>query len=776
MKKLFFCLGLASCLCAVKPLNANTLWQQVSPGQAPSSQLMVMQPSHYQVNTFNETATKLQMSGLSTNPDEGMVLALPLPDGTVRDFWVWQSPMLDEQMSEKYPDIKTFTGVAVSDPRVTAKLDFTLYGFHAMIFDGTNTSFVDPYDRLHDGFYLAHYLKDEVRSTALRMKCEVKGMDEDGPAGESMDIVQKGLPQLAARTDNGWTSRTYRLALSADHQYCQAATGLSSPTIAQALSCMTTSVNRVSGVYEREFSVHMVFCSKEDTLIWPTASGSINGTDPFSSIDANGLACLPANETQCNTRVGSTNYDFGHVFTTGGGGISSVGVVCSSGTKARSCTGLPYPVGDGFDINYVAHEMGHEFGSQHTFNNNMDGSCGSNAVAQCAYEPGSGATIMDYAGICPPDDLQANSDPYFSASSLLQIYSSLSGSENTCAVTASTGNKLVSASGFTASYTIPYKTPFELIAPTAVDSVADTATTYCWAEWDLGDFGKELVQTYVNGPIFRSCQPAYTPLRVFPRVSMVMAGNLSNAGIENAEGEKAPDTARSLKFKMVYRDIINAYGCFLFPDDSIKLTAVATSDYRGFKVTSQATSGISYTGGSTQTVTWNVEGTNAAPVNATNVVIYLSLDGGNTWVYGLGTFPNTGSATVTIPNPAAITGSARIKVKGSGNVFFNVNSSSFTITHNSSIGTTPTGVVQVNNFAGEIKVYPVPATDILHINMGNSSSAHATIYNSMGQLVWRGEVSGNSEISLNNWSKGIYYARFMDANTGEMAVKTFIAE
>jgi Metallo-peptidase family M12/Secretion system C-terminal sorting domain len=771
--KLFFSAGILSSLSA----NATNFWHKADAGLAPK-QLQVQHPTNFLVYTLDEATLKVQLWNLSSDPNDGIIITLPLPDGTFRDFKVWQTSLMPDELAARYPEIRSFTGEATDDRRVTAKLDFTLYGFDAMIYNGENTSFVDPYDNYHDGFYMVHYKRDETRALANRMTCLVKSGDEDGPAGESMDIIQNQLPKLAAKTVNGWNLRTYRLALSADHFYCQAATGLTAPTIAQALSKMTISMNRINGVYNREFSVQMNFVTKEDTLIWPTATGSINGSDPFNAIDANAGACLTANQTQCTNRIGSANYDVGHVFTTGGGGLSNLGVVCNNSSKAKSVTGSSTPVGDGFDIDYVAHEMGHEFGSEHTFNNNADGSCGGNAVSADAYEPGSGSTIMAYAGICPPDDLQPHSDAYFHASSLQQIVTKLNGSENACAVSTPTGNKTVYLPAFSASYTIPYKTPFELVGPAATDSVADTLNTYCWEQWNRGDFGKRLVATFFQGPIFRSYSPVTGSTRVFPKVSMVLAGNLSNAGVENAQGEKAADTARFMTFKMTVRDIIGGHGCVTFPDDTIHVTAVSTgaaNAYAGFKVTSQNTSGIVYDGGTVQTVTWNVVSTDVAPVSAANVTIYMSTDGGYTWPYNIGTFPNTGTASVTLPNPAVTTFGARFKVKGTGNVFFNVNKNNFTVNYMSTIGVT-TSVAPVNPLANDIKIFPVPASNMLHIATANNHPLQALVYNSLGRAVWSGQVNGKADIEVSEWAKGIYYVRFEDLVNGNRVAKSFVIE
>jgi hypothetical protein len=750
--------------------GGNKVWQQLDADAAPRN-LQWQHPDHFLVYKLDEATLKLQMWNLSEDPKEAMIISLPMANGTFRDFRVWQTPMMPMSLAARYPEIKTFTAEAVGNHMITAKLDFTVYGFSCMVYDGENTSFIDPYDNYHDGFYMVHYKRDEARTMDARMYCEVK--DEELPGGIPMQTAETGLPKTAAKTSNGYELRSYRLALSCSHQYAQAATALSSPTIAQVFSKMTTSINRVNGLYNREFSVQMNFCANEDTLIWPTTTGSINGLDPFDAINSSGSACLTKNQTTCTNRIGAANYDFGHVFTTGGGGISSLGVVCNNSQKAKSVTGLPSPVGDGFDIDYVAHEMGHEFGSNHTFNNNSDGSCGGNASSNSAYEPSSGSTILAYAGICPPDNIQAHSDVYFHASSLVQIQAKLAGSENVCAVRTPTGNKLVYIDPFTASYKIPYKTPFELISPTAVDSVADTSTSYCWEQWNRGDFGSRLKDTYFKGPIFRSYTPKnYDPIRLFPKLSMILSGNLTAVTVSGALGEKAPDTTRFLTFKLTLRNIITGTGCFLFPDDTIHIDAISTgaaNNYGGFKVTSQSVLGIMYAYGSTQNITWDVVGTNAAPVSADSVTIYMSTDAGNTWGYTLGTFENNGSASVTIPTLTTASSLVRFKVKAKGNIFFNINAKSVTVSSVAGTGLMPP-------LESTVKVFPVPAHDLLNISTGTPNPLQAVIYNAAGQLVWKNTIDGSREIPVAVWARGVYYIRFTDNVTGAATAKTVVIE
>lgn len=708
MKQLFtyFVLVFLSISLTTNALPANnTIWQHIDKSEAPSTRLMMIHPTSYLVYQLNADALRTQLFTLSTNPANGIVISLPMPDGSFRDFKVWQTPMMPDALAAQYPAIKTFTAEAVNDRRVTAKLDFTLFGFHAAFYDNENMSFIDPYDNLNDGYYVVHYKKDMSSPMSHRMHCEMKGDDELNHAGGVMETMESLLPatdlstlkvldpqghisstradgdvlhEMSAITSNGTNLRTYRLALSANSFYCQAATGLGSPTIGQCFSAMTTSMNRVNGVYNREIAVQLNFCADENLIIWPTATGSPNGPDPFAAINSNASSCLSTNQTECDTRVGSADYDIGHVFTTGAGGLAGLAVICNSTQKARGVTGSSSPVGDNFDIDYVCHEMGHQFGSNHTFNNNVDGSCNGNASSANAYEPASGATIMDYAGICSGDNVQPHSAPYFSARSLIVIQAHMAGSGGACAVTSSTAHPIPTMTPFIAIHNIPYKTPFELTSPTATVGAMDTAVTYGWHQWNLGSFGLRLNQTFVLGPIFRSYQPVYTPTRVFPRLSDVLSGVLSNSG------EKAADTTRFMTFKTVVRNIFNGNGCFTIPDDTIHINAYTTGPgnaYAGFRVTSQNTTGITYTGGSTQTVTWNVVGSNLAPVSCANVDIYMSTDGGLTWPYTVsgGPFPNNGTASIAVPNPPVSSTTCRFKVKGNGNVFFNVNSQNFTV-------------------------------------------------------------------------------------------------
>jgi hypothetical protein len=700
--------------------------------------------ARYLIYTADEAPLKAQLFSFSKQ-GAGQIMELPMPDGSMRNFRVWPSSLIPDALAARYPGLRTFTAEAEDDPKVTAKLDYTTYGFHAMIFDSKDQAFIDPVDNSGSGYYMVHYKSDEMITAGDRMSCLVNSKSSNS------HIAKKMAGTTAAAISNGYQLRTYRLALACDHKYADSATGIINPTVVQVLGKMVTTMNRVNGVYERELSITMNFVANEDTLIFTTAAG-----DSFGAGGGSPTLC----QKYCDILVGDANYDIGHVFTDGFGGLSDVGVVCQAGYKATSYTGRNNPTGDGFDIDFVAHEMGHEYGANHPFNNNTDNSCSNNAVADVAYEPGSGSTIMAYAGICKSDDLQPHSDAYFHTVSLREIQHYITTTGDGCAVKTPTNNKLLHVPLFTYSYTIPYLTPFELTAPLATDSVADTSVTYCWEQWNLGDFGKRLTDTHINGPIFRSFTPSKLPTRIFPQNNMVLAGVLSNAGTEDAEGEKVPDVGRFLTFKLTVRDIYQGNGCFLVPVDSILLDVINTGE--GFTVTSQGDSGNLFVGSTPQIVKWNVAGSDILPVNTSRVDIYMSEDGGNTWTDTLGNFPNNGSATVTLPNPATTIAAARIKVKGSGNVFFNVNKYNFSITHFDSKDTA-------------IVLYPVPAHSSITISSGNKGALQVVIYNAFGQRIWNGVVNGEKDIPVSLWARGVYIMKALDV-INHRTVKKFVLD
>ncbi len=450
--------------------------------------------------------------------------------------------------------------------------------------------------------------------------------------------------------------RTYRAAVAATGEYTQFHGG----TKAAGLAAIVTTMNRVVGIYEKELEVRMVLVANNDDVVYTNGA-----TDPYSNND--GYAMLSENQDNLDTVIGNGNYDIGHAFSTGGGGIAYLGAVCGSGIKAGGVTGRPDPVGDPFDVDYVAHEMGHQFGANHPFNGN-EGSCGGgNRNASTAYEPGSGSTIMAYAGICGSQDLQPNSDDYFHGVSQDEInaYTTL-GNGNNCPSKTAIGNSAPVVDVGIGGFTIPAETPFSLTG-SATDSDGDPLT-YTWEEFDLSRWAGHPDLPRGDAPIFRSFKPVNVPTRTFPKFNDL----LNNT---HTIGELLPTYSRTLTFRLTARDN-QAY-----PNGGrtgYDMISFEVTDNAGpFLVTAPNTA-MTWFEGTFETVTWDVANTTAAPVSCSAVDILLSTDGGYTYPYILAeSTPNDGSQQITVPY--APTSTARVKVACASSIFFDISNVDFEV-------------------------------------------------------------------------------------------------
>lgn len=597
------------------------------------------------LNSLTNLLSDVPMEFSSDATRKVRIINIPLPDGSYQKFQFVESPVMSPELARKAPEVRTFLGYGIDDEYATVRFDITPQGFHAMILSPFGRVFVDPYAQGDIENYISYYTKD-YRNPNKSRDCELEAL-EDRIA--EMNYLMKNFE----KTKIGPQLRTYRLALACTGEYATFHGG----TVPSVRAAMVTSVNRVVGVYEKELGIRMVLVANNDTLIFLNAA-----TDPYTN--TNGSAMLSQNQTTIDSRIGSANYDIGHVFSTGGGGVASLACVCINGMKARGVTGSPQPVGDPFDIDYVAHEMGHQFGANHTFNS-ITGSCGGgNRVASKAYEPGSGSTIMAYAGICGSDNLQPNSDPYFHTASYDEIVTyTNNGSGNSCAQITNTGNSAPIVTVPTGGFYIPRNTPFALTG-SASDPNGDPLT-YDWQQFDLGPAGA-WNNPSGNAPIFRVWNPTTTPTRTFPRLQNL----LNNTTVV---GEVMPTYARNLTFRMVVRDNKAAGGGV----DYAQIQFFVDGSSGPFQVTYPNTN-LTLAGYSTQTITWDVANTNLAPVNCANVRISLSLDGGNTFPIVLAnSTPNDGSEAVVLP-PNQTT-QARIKVEAVGNIFFDISNVNFAI-------------------------------------------------------------------------------------------------
>ncbi len=605
----------------------------------------------------------------------GAILQLPMPDGGFMRFRIVDSPVLNTDLVKQFPDIKSYRGQSIDDPRVSMRADFSPRGFNATILTADKMISINParYDDINR--YVSYYGGD---FNAQPFSCGVK--DSSGQQTEisdlitsqskKYDLINEDAPGIAT----GATLRKYRLAIATTYEYYIAPTH-GNGSYGSTVATLNTWVSALNAIYERELAIRFILVTNTNIVF----------TDPNDGL-TEGNPGLMHEEIQpiLETKVGLNNYDIGHVLGKDGiGGVAKLGVTCRNDKlKGGGATGVYAPMGNAFGLQVFAHEIGHQFGAPHTWN-----ACGASGGRSTvtSYEVGSGSTIMSYNGICGSDNLVGGYDYRFHSITLKVINSYLD-SAPACAVTEATGNDapVVDAG---ANYTVPKLTPFALTA-SATDANGDVPNlTYTWEQFDNGgslypnppydDSGDPLTTTR---PIFRAYSPTSNPTRVFPSLTYILNNaneppdTIVTGSDTRRPGEKLPRIGRTMNFRVTARD--NRSGAGGTNDDTMVLTVDGNSGPFGITAPNTA---ASWTGGGTQTVTWNVNNTNVAPVNAQNVKISLSTDGGNTFPTVLAaSTANDGSEMITVPNGIQ-TATARIKIEAVGNIFFDISDANFTI-------------------------------------------------------------------------------------------------
>jgi hypothetical protein len=695
----------------------------------------------------NELKTKLLSAPNEANVrinESTCIISLPLPNGSFEKFRVVESPIMEPGLAAQFPNIKTYSVKGIDDAYANGKIDWTLeFGFHGMVRSVHGDFFIDQYCLENTKDYISYYTSDFIKDPSQKIPEAILITDND----EKKSFSEPGakINAMPPATCVGTQLRRYRLAVACTGEYAVAATGSTTPTVAQTLAKIVTSVNRVNGVYETEVAVRLILVATQTNVIFTVAA-----TDPFAG---NNNAGTLINESQSviTANIGSANYDVGHTFSTGGGGLAGLGVVCNNSQKARGITGSPSPVGDPYDIDYVAHEIGHQFAGNHTFNSTVSSCGGGNRNGSTAVEPGSGITIMAYAGICGSQDLAPNSIAYFHAISYDEIvnFTNLNGG-NSCPVTTTTGNNppVVIGSG---NYIVPKSTPFVLTG-SATDIDGD-ALTYSWEETSLGTAGN---WNSGNKNFFMSYTPTPSPSRLFPKQSVVLSGNYTGT-----KGEYVPATAQTIQFRLTARDNKMGGGGVCYSINTITVSGTAGP----LSVTYPDATGIVWGSSTPQTITWAVNGTNAAPVSCDSVKILISYNGGITYSTLLGSTPNDGAELITAPTVTASILTCRIKVESKGNIFYDVSNNNFEISISVGLNS-----LSKNNPIG-LSVWPNPFTNQLNFAVGNlkiESNTEVKVMDVLGKTIsqysYTNKTELNETIDLSNVSNGVYFLKVTNNN------------
>ena len=632
----------------------------------------------YDLNT-NVLRTTL-FSTLKNANQKSVIISLPNTEGKLEQFEMIEASNFEPALQAKFPEIRAYSGKGITDKFATLKLSISPQGIQTMVFrTDKENEFMEPYSQDHSVYAVFRSNRDKGK---LPWTC----------ATDDHELVSNINSQLSNTYKSSTAQlKTMRLAQSCNGEYAAffgASTAGNASDQSKVLAAFNATLTRCNGVYEKDLALHLNLIANTTSVIFYNPA-----TDPYSTTLSQWNGQL---QTTLTNTIGAANYDIGHMFgaSGGGGNAGCIGCVCDA-AKGSGITSPAdgIPQGDNFDIDYVVHEVGHQLGGNHTFSNSNEGSGVSKEV-------GSGVTIMGYAGITS-QDIAPHSIAIYHETTIAQIQANLA--TKTCPVSTSiSANNATPVVNAGLDFTIPKSTPF-MLTGSASDANTGDALTYCWEQNDDGgsQTGANSVasSTKTIGPNWRSWSPTASPTRVFPIISSVIANSATTTATGNdvLNVEALSSVARTLNFRLTVRD--NA------PYSSVSPVKVGQTNFDDTVVTVNATAGpftvnspntaVSYSGGSSQTITWSVAGTTANGVNCANVDILLSTDGGNTFGTTLlsGT-PNDGSEAVTIPNTPGSTN--RIMIKGSGHIFFDISNTNFTIGAGSSdtvAPSTPTNLV-----------------------------------------------------------------------------------
>ena len=685
--KLVYCTILMLFSAFVSVAQSNSFWTEIDKSKASSSELHFRKTEPIKATFYNLNLEALKRVLVNApqredlNVNSNLNITLPAPNGKLEVFKVVEASVMASELQARYPELRSYTAQSVNNPGTVLRFSITNKGLHVMGSSPKDgTFYVDPYSKLGNNYIV--YNKKDLPALEGGLDCQYVNTEADN---ERFTNSSTSLTSLNA---NDGMMRNYRLAVATTIEYSEfhwTAAGLNagSPIAdkrAAVMAAIIVTITRNNFIYERELSITMTLVGNNDSIVFID-------NDNFNNDNAQIL--INQSQTEIDNVIGSANYDIGHTFSTGGGGLAQLGSPCGN-DKARGITGGPNPVGDPYDIDFVAHELGHQFGAPHTWNgtqgNCTTGSRGDND----AYEVGSGTTIMAYAGICAGDNVQGNSDAYFHQKSLDRIFTFVSSAfGGGCSNNTNTGNNAPTADAG-AALTLPISTPYKLTG-SSTDQDGTATHTFTWEQYDLGPAGLPLEANNV-GPMVRSFEGTSNPVRFIPNLS-----DLKESNGNSTTWEKLPSVSRSQSFRLTVRDNDVRGG-----QTAVSPVTVNFLNNAGpFRVTSQNIDQLVWTPGDTETISWDVNNTDNGAAGSPNVNILLSTDNGLTYTTTLiANVPNDGSQDIVVPNVQAA--NCRIMVEAATNAFFNIN------TKNIAIGNY---VYQVNQGCNDYTINPNALVD-----------------------------------------------------------------
>ena len=636
-------LGILFLFLPLQLLLAQDRWTQVSnPGPLLNS-----------LEVFGETFYKAPNGLLEISKKNATnEIRLPNEKGEEEIFLLSPAPVLSQSLKVKYPNLKTYKGVSKQRPNVRIRLSTQPSGVNAWLELPTGPDFfIQPVKGKNQLHY--SYTKSNT-DNASPLFCKTEA------------AIQKKAKEVSSYKNQMLSDslRTFRIAVAGTGEYTAFwgdDNDSNGSNAEDALAAVVSTINRINVIFERDLNIRLELVSDINLLY------EDSNTDPFVSDFSSELQ-----ETLDNV-VGDEAYDVGHLFDFGepDGDAGCIGCVCTSGQKGQGYSIHPFRDiyggeyrNDYFDLDYAGHEIGHQFGAYHTFSHQTEGT-GVNA------EPGSGSTIMGYAGITGPDDLQEHGDAYFHFYSIKTI--------SEFVATLSCGSaEAVAIEPFSIDagpdFFIPVGTPFEL----TVDPVeGEDDFTYCWEQLDSDQIRSSNFGPFNGtGALARSLPPSLSPSRSIPNLERVLSNQLTqeNPRINDA-WETVPLVGRAMLWGLTVRKQASTFS--QVAQDEMEINVVDSAG--PYTITSQNEPTTVLQGGSLEPITWNVAQTDQSPIGVSEVSILLSTDGGMTFPITLADgIPNSGTAQVLIPNEINTT-AGRIKIKPKNGIFFAINSVDFSI-------------------------------------------------------------------------------------------------
>ena len=656
------------CSIVMTGFTQSFYWEKII--NTPSEKTSILKnfdKNKYQLFSLNLDNFKILLADVPSRKNIGsspmVVINFPDKKGNMERFQVSETSTLAPEIAIKYPNIKTYIGFSLDNPGGRIRFSVTPQGLKTMsTYPNKPALFTVPLNKGDESLYITY---DRSMRIDSKKDFECLTENENVPIKEIISFNRDANDQIL---------RTLRIAISTTGEYTNFwddGDHTNGDAQEDALAALVSTLNRTNEVFEVDMAITFQLVTGTE-IIYPTSS-----TDPYTGSFNSQL------QSTLTSEVGESNYDIGHLFNYGGnnGNAGCIGCVCVDGQKGSGFSSHSFTDNDGgpnmddfFDIDYVPHEIGHQMGGNHTFSQSNEGT-GVN------YEPGSGTTIMGYAGITGANDVQDHSDPYFHYGTINQVLNNLD--TRTCWTSSEiTNNPPVADAGD--DYTIPQGTAFKLVG-SATDSDEEDVLTYTWEQVDSGtttssNFGP----TKTSGAVWRSRPPSSNPTKYMPVRSRVLSGELTEANPQETEDNTSWETVstvgRALNFALTVRDRSETNGVGQFPQSDFDfMTVTVDGDSGPFAVTSQTTN-ETWNVGESQTVTWDVAGTDTGSVNTSSVNIYLSTDGGLTFPFSAASnVANDGSHTFSVPPADGDSDQLRVMVEGNDNIFYAINSTNFSL-------------------------------------------------------------------------------------------------